>query len=416
MKKVLIISYYFPPINMIASKRYGTMCKYFEQFGYKPYIITTNPDTSCFWEVGFDLSMPVEEKQIIRIGQMKDDIKIKSWYAKLLLDVMKKLNIQSRTITASSMTWYKDVKKNVDIRQLKDIDIIVGTFPPMENLFVAKYLSKKLGCPYIVDIRDLISDYAEKKRCLSMGRFFDLLVEKKVLREAAGVISVTPGFRTVLKKRYPDKRHKVIYNGWDEEREPSIRKVSQHRYLYYAGSFYLHRVESFELLAKCIRHINTKTENRIELIVRSIGPKNLNKEVKKIIRRYHMKEYIKILCAASEDIVRAEQEKAYINIILSSMDDDNKALKATIPGKVYELMCETAPVLAISPENSAVGRLLNLTNKGLASTTEEEIINFILYKNKEYSGNKNIQFFSREKQAKRMCKFFDQVLDRRITN
>ncbi len=41
MRKVLIISYYFPPINMLASKRYGTMCKYLEENGYKPYVLTT---------------------------------------------------------------------------------------------------------------------------------------------------------------------------------------------------------------------------------------------------------------------------------------------------------------------------------------------------------------------------------------
>ena len=44
MKKILIVSYYFPPLNLIAAKRYGTMCKYFEEYGFEPYIITTKHD------------------------------------------------------------------------------------------------------------------------------------------------------------------------------------------------------------------------------------------------------------------------------------------------------------------------------------------------------------------------------------
>ncbi len=415
MRKALIVSYYFPPINMIASKRYGTMCRYFEEYGYKPYIITTTPDTSCFWKVGFDLDLPVAKEQIIRIGRMRNDVKVKSRHTRLLLELMKKLNIRSRTITSSSIEWYNEVKEKIDISQLQDIDIIIGTFPPMENLFVAKYLSKKLGCPYVAEIRDLISDYAELDRRPVLGRILDLLVERNILRQAKGIISVTAGFRNILKKRYPDKMHKVIYNGWDEERCPWVNQEVHHRYLYYAGSFYQHRLESFKLLVKCIRQMNERLENKIELIVRSIGPRYMDIEVKKIIQQEHMTEYVKILYAVSEEIVREEQEGAYINIILGSVRDGNRALTATIPGKAYELMRETAPILAIAPQNSEIGKLLTYTNKGIAATEEDEIIQYILYRNKQYSGNSNIEYFSRKKQAKRICRFLDYVLDGRAS-
>lgn len=178
MRKVLIISYYFPPLNMIASKRYGTMCKYFEKYGYQPYIITTNPDTSCYWKVGFDLALPVDPEQIIRIGRMKDSVRIKSKDVRLLLRIMKKLKIQSRTITGSSIEWFKEVRKNVNISQLQDMDIIIGTFPPMENLFIANYLSKKLNCPYVAEVRDFISDYTEKNRRPFIENTIDRFMEK----------------------------------------------------------------------------------------------------------------------------------------------------------------------------------------------------------------------------------------------
>lgn len=423
MKKVLIVSYYFPPVNMIASKRYGTMCRYFEKYGYKPYIVTTKPDMSCCWEVGFDLGIPVPQEQIIRIGRMKDNIRTKKWYVTLLLKMMEKLKIQSRTVTASSLEWYRKVKEEINPDLLQGTDIIIGTFPPMENLFVAKYLSAKLGCPYVAEVRDLISDYAEMDKRPAMGRIIDFLMERRYLGPADGIISVTAGFRKALKKRYPDKPHKVIYNGWDQnrrnqsvkdqEKNACLCEGGRQRYLYYAGSFYQHRLESFELLVKCIRKANAATENKFALIVRSIGPKELDRKAKKIVEREQMADYVKILNAVSEDIVRAEQEGASINIILGSVHDDNRALMATVPGKLYELMRESAPVLAIAPEHSEAGRLLGYTKKGITSVSSDEIVAFILHNSSKYTGNGNIQYFSRKRQAKRVCGFLDDRLDGR---
>lgn len=78
MKKILIVSYYFPPLNLIAAKRYGTMCKYFEEYGFEPYIITTKHDRAFIeWNVRFDLKLPVSQKQIIQLGKSKKIMKLK---------------------------------------------------------------------------------------------------------------------------------------------------------------------------------------------------------------------------------------------------------------------------------------------------------------------------------------------------
>ena len=125
-----------------------------------------------------------------------------------------------------------------------------------------------------------------------------------------------------------------------------------------------------------------------------------------------MQEYALVLEAVNEDIVRSDQEKAYINVVLSSIDSVDKALMTTIPGKVYELLKEEPPVLAIVPEYSDVSKVLHYTNKGIASVNETEITEFILKKKESYTGNQKINFFSRRMQAKRLCEFMDQLLAR----
>lgn len=417
MKKVLIISYYFPPINMMAAKRYGTMCRYYEKGGYKPYVLTTRCNKVSWLDVKAELECPISEKQVIRVGREDKNSIVKNMGGAYLLNVLKSGGYESRTLNYGSLGWYEKVKEEIRLEQFCDMEIIVGTFPPMENLFVAYYLSRKLRIPYIVDIRDLISDYVETGNGYRCANRIDRAVERYILSKAAGIVTVTPGFRDILRERYPGQKFKVVFNGWDtgseapKEFSPVCERRTTERYLYYAGSLYLHRLESFMLLIRCIRKANEKLTDKFHFIVRSIGPRELDARAKNIVKQEKMQEYVTVLEAASEAVVRAEQENAYMNVVLSSIHEDDKALMTTIPGKVYELLRNDAPILAIVPKTSDVEKVLQYTQKGIASTDVGEVEAYLLEGYKKYKGNRKISYFTREKQAERFCHFMDSVLD-----
>lgn len=419
MKKVLIISYFFPPVNMMASKRYGTMCKYFEDHGYKPYVITTRCSGINWLNVKTDLECPIEKDHVIAFGRADNNRIAVNTCGAYILQMLQNQGYESRTLNYDTFGWFERVKKNINLAKFRDVKLIVGTFPPMENLFVACYLARKLNVPFIAEIRDLISDYTETENGYRPTKKLDNIVEKYILSRASGIVAVTPGFRNILREKFPSKKFKVIFNGWDKEvgDKNSLQTVGQWeadegtgRYLYYAGSLYLHRLESFRLLVRCIKKVNEVEKDKIRFVVRSIGPKELDVKANSIVEQEGMREYVIILEAASEGIVRAEQERAYINVVLSSIHVNDRALMTTVPGKVYELMNERAPVLAIVPKDSDVGKVLKYTNKGIASVREREIITYIRDEYKNYKGNKNVLYFSRQKQAERLCSFFDEVL------
>lgn len=409
MKKVLVVSYCFPPIDMIAAKRFGTMCKYFKENGYEPYVLTTKPNGDWGVNVRMDLDIPIGKEQIIQIGTNESNGIIKNFWGKHLVNFLNDYKYSSRTISAIALGWYEKVKNNIDLAQLWDIDVIVGTYPVVGDLFVACYLARKLKCPYIADVRDLISDYSEIAEGYKRAKLLDIVIEKYVLYKASGIVTVTPGFRDILKLRYPKKSMGVVFNGWDEERQKLSGKP-EYKYLYYAGSMYLHRLESLELLIECINKINMDKEEKIKLVIRSIGPKKMDIKLKQMVKYKGMQEYISIFEAADEKIVQEEQENAYINVVLSTSHKEDMALMATVPGKVYELLNKRTPMLAIAPKNSDVGRVLQYTNKGIASISEDEIIDFILGECEQYKGNEKINYFTRKKQAERFCRFMDKIL------
>ena len=226
----------------------------------------------------------------------------------------------------------------------------------------------------------------------------DRLIERYVLQKASAFVTVTPGFRKILKARYPKKKMKIVYNGWDADRteEQGAWEIQTEKYLYYAGTLYLHRLESFRLLVRCLKKINTNSRDKIKLIVRSASAANMTAKARNIVRQEEMTEYVQVLAAVSEDVVRQEQKKAYINIVLSSIHSEDQALMTTVPGKVYELLKEKPPILAIVPDHSDVAKVMNYTEKGIASVKEREIIEFIEKKNKNYVGSHKIEFFSRQ--------------------
>lgn len=407
MKKVLVVSYYFPPLNSIAAKRYGTMCKYFNEHGYEAYVLTTGISKSSYLGAKHDLEVPMAAENILRINQnpLHAGIKLKSifWLDALL----KKCKIESRAILAGDFLWYENVRKKIKLEGLKDIDIIIGTYGPIGNIYVAKYLSEKLGCPYIIDIRDLISEWREAtkgyKRCFRI----DNMVEKILLSSASGITVVTSGFKKIFEKKYPQIKIATIFNGWDNM---AFEKTgdTQEKYLYYAGSLYEHRLESFFLLLRALKKVNEKEE--IKFIVRSIGPGELDSKAKKMVAEMRMKERVEIRSSATEDIIREEQGRAYINVILSSTHEKNFEQMITVPGKTFELMNEEAPILGVSSKHSEVAALISYTNKGIVTMSENEIVDFVLNNSRKYTGNDNVAKFSRAYQAKRLCKFMDDIL------
>lgn len=412
MKKVLIVSYFFPPVNIIASKRYGTMCKYFEENGYIPYVLTIKHDEAMGAGIRLDHEIPIDKRQIIKVGSVRHAVEALNPIWSIMFEMLEHFKLYSRTIEAGGNGWYEQVKAEEKLKIFRDIDVIIGTFPPMTNLFIALYLSRKLRVPFIAEIRDLISDYSEPLEEYKRTFLIDRVIEWHVLQKAAAIVTVTSGFKKILGARYPKKKIKVVYNGWDGERQNKhdTQENQTVKYLYYAGTLYLHRLESFKLLVSCLKRINTCEHEKIKFIIRSGGPSDLTARAQHIVQQEGMMEYVHVLESVSEDVVRQEQEKAYINIVLSSIHDEDKALMTTVPGKVYELLKERAPVLAIVPDDSDVAKVLDYTNKGMASIKENEIVEFIIKKNKNYVGNQKIDFFSRRNQAKHLCKFMDQLL------
>ena len=118
MKKVLIVSYYFPPLNSIAAKRYGTMCKYFKENGYDAYVLTTNIRENVYFGAKKDLNIPIDEKKIFRISQNSSHYGLKIKAMNLMDSLLKRNRIDSRGISIGDFSWYENVKEIINLEKI----------------------------------------------------------------------------------------------------------------------------------------------------------------------------------------------------------------------------------------------------------------------------------------------------------
>ncbi|VEF49592.1 TPR/glycosyl transferase domain protein [Bacillus freudenreichii] len=408
MKKVLIITYSYPPLNNIASRRFGDLSKYLKECDWEPFVLTTN-------SVGH-LNVAINEGNIIRIGthpQKTTEIQSPSNKGNKILSMKRKIGLNFRVFDRTYFSWYREITKmNLEELKQKNFDIIIASFGPGAALYAGKFLSRKLNIPWIADFRDLGALYKD----LNFKRNFvtsaiDFSLERNLLKTASAITTVSNGLKEELNLHYNNPSY-VIYNGWEDTTIENEEKVSldERPYIYYAGRFYPHQLESIFLLFNCLN----KSKLNIKVKIRSLGPGYLNDILLKYAKEIGLNKKIEMLPAASPTVVEFESMNSLVNLVVEDLDKKYRWKKGTITGKLLPLLIKPAPILAIARDDSEIGEILESTCKGKLCSTESQIESFLLkmgkYKEKCISKENinEVLFFSKERQAKELANILNK--------
>ena len=232
MKKVLIITYYWPPAGGSGVQRWLKFVKYLPEFGVEPYILTVKPEKASYPVLDESLLQDVPEDLNIFYSNIIDANNIyaaifgkKVPYGSISKNEKKsfvgKLSSFIRAnvfVPDSRMLWHLHAKpKALEIINQFDIDTVVTTGPPQSTHFVGLKLKKALpDLKWVVDFRDpwtksFINDFLDRtKRTIKK----DQQNEQKVLQLADEIILVSKGMKDDFS--IPLKNFHTIYNGYDE--------------------------------------------------------------------------------------------------------------------------------------------------------------------------------------------------------
>lgn len=370
-KRVLIITYYWPPSGGSGVQRWLKFAKYLPEAGWEPVIFTPeNPD--------FDLKDETLEQQIPKDLEV---IKFPIWEPYQLLDLLrgKKDTHPSRVLEQKDLSfleksaiwlranllipdprvfWVKPaVKYLTDLVEQGQFDAVITTGPPHSMHLIGKNLKRKTGIKWIADFRDPWSqwEFLDKLPMQEWVRKKHHELEQSVLSEADVVTTISPTFQEDLEK-LSGRSIDLITNGFDEGDLPInfTQKVSKPRELHLLYTGIIDGIRNPMPFLKAMKEefINEKANVSITFVGQ------VSDQVRsEVAANEWLSAHVYFVGYVSHQEVFDFYQKADALILILT---NTKNAKGNIPGKLFEYLATGLPILAIGdPEGDSAGIIEN---------------------------------------------------------
>lgn len=375
MKKVLIITYYWPPVGGSGVQRWAKFAKYLPEMGWKPIIYTPeNPEmTSIDKQLAEELPKEIEviktkitePYNIYRrlFGtQSSTDLKVltskdkkPSWKNKL------SLFIRSNFFIPDPRVWWvnKSVKFLKKYLEENHVDAIITTGPPQSMHLIGLKLSKTTCYPWFADFRDPWTKmYWYKKMPLcNFAKKKNNALEKEILDNATGIIAVNPFVQKDFQAMTKTPVH-LITNGYDEEDFNQIVEPDGNFNIVHTGLFPMDGNPEilWEILKqKCLNEPEFKKRMRIRLVGKT------DSNIIASIKNAGLEQNTIDLGYKEHRFAVREQIAASLLLLPLRNDPDNIAV---LPGKVFEYLASKRPILGIGQENGVMASVIHNAGAG----------------------------------------------------
>lgn len=381
-KKLLIITYYWPPAGGPGVQRWLKFVKYLPEFNIQPIVYV--PENPTYPIVDEDLINEVSDRVIILKNKIFEPYQLAGFLSK---KETKKISsgiiptAKKQTFLEKMLLWVRgnffipDARflwVNPSVKYLKkyiednNITTIVTSGPPHSLHLIGLKLKQSLNLNWYADFRDpwttigyhkalKLSSYADKKH---------KQLESEVLNLADTIIVTSKTTKTEF-QALTTKPIEVITNGYDVEnvtRQPLDEKFT----MAHIGSFLSDR--NPKILWEVLKELITENPLFAEHFqLKLIG--KISQEVLDSIAQYSLNEYCNNLGYVSHIEAIQHQRKSQVLLLI---EIDSPETKSIIPGKLFEYMVSERPIIAIGPRDSDFAEIITSTNTGVFFTYNEK--------------------------------------------
>lgn len=182
MKRVLIVTYYFPPAGGSGVHRPSAWARHLREFGYEPVVLTPGPEwhTSGATELQ---SLAGEQAEVARTSPDRWSGIARFVRARMPMN----LNGVARVFDPSGLWAMSAIRAGDRIMRRKAFDAILTTAPPYMLGLVGDTLSRRHGVPWVMDLRSPWAEALAVPWVGGVGYFFDRWVERRFCSRAKAV-------------------------------------------------------------------------------------------------------------------------------------------------------------------------------------------------------------------------------------
>lgn len=433
MKKILIISYYWPPGGGAGVQRILKFVKYLPSNGFKPYVVTVDAEKASYPVIDNSLNAEVPaEAEIYRtdtfepfglyskvVGKKSIPTGFSNESEPGLLQKMSRFIRGNFFIPDARRGWINFAfNEACRLIEKEKIDTVITTSPPHSAQLAGLKLKKKYGINWIADLRDPWTDiyYYKEFKHLPFAERLDKKYERLVLENADRIITVSSDLKRMFRKKsekIDENKIVIIPNGYDEEDFNSIKKSDDPQsefIISYTGTLAesYNPIIFFDALKKVI------IENpEINIKLRFIG--SPADSLMNIIREMSMSNNLEVIPAVSH-----EKSVEYLNesTILLLVIPDVKNDKGILTGKLFEYLASGKTILCIGPEDGEAASVIKECSSGktFGRNNENGLYEYMkgLIMTWKENGNLNIQSdiykkYSRRSQTAELSRVINEI-------
>ena len=382
MRKVLIITYYWPPAGGPGVQRWLKFVKYLPEFGITPIVyVPENPDYPM-----------LDENLLDQVPEHVTVLKGKIWEPSRVLKIFSKDKVQKmssgiiprferQSITEQFYIWIRgnffipDARKfwvSPSVKFLKkyikenDIRMIITSGPPHSLHLIGRKLQRKLGVKWITDFRDPWTTIGYHKSLKLTGfasnRHKDL--ESAILNDADHIIVTSKSTKEEFRS-LTEKPIEIITNGYDIEKRSDI--VPDNKFtLSHIGSLLSDRnpVVLWQAISELVRE-NPELKDFLEIKLAG----TVSQDVIDSITLYGLSAYLNVVGYVPHDQAVKMQQSAQVLLLIEINSPETKSI---IPGKLFEYMVSGRPVIGIGPAGSDFAEIIEETQVGIFADYSEK--------------------------------------------
>ena len=400
-KRILYVAFHFPPIQ-ISSGVHRTLA-------FTRYFAEQNDDVTVL-TVSTKAYDHYNEKNLALIPNA---INVLRCYAR---DTASHFSFKNKYFTWMALPdrWQSWIVGGV-LHGLRHIrknrpDVIISTYPIASAHFIAFFLHKITGAPWIADFRDpmLQDDYPANPRVRKLFGW----IEKKAAKHCRHIIFTSPGALKLYQQRFPKvapEVWQVLPNGYDEalfDKASSVESVKTNGKvtLLHSGTIYPSErdpVPFFNAIAS-LKKQQPQLSQKLKVVLRSTGHDTL---FQPILRDLAIDDVV-TLAPALNYVEALEEMLATDALLLMQASNCNYQT----PAKAYEYIRAKKPVLALTDEagdtaglimQSGVAELAPLDDCAQICAAITTLLEKLESNQYRYLPDDKIATFSREHQAKR---------------
>ena len=403
VKKVLLITYYFPPSGGAGVQRWLKTIKYLPEFGVETIVLTVDPQVASYPQVDESLCKEVP-----------DSVKVYKTKTKEILSIYKKVSPQkqvpyggfanepnptllqkiSRFIRGNFFLpdprrgWNKyALAKAKQIIEQEGIETIITTSPPHSTQLIGLELKRLYPhIKWVADLRDPWTDiyYNEDLYPTRWAKKRNLRYECSVLLAADQIITVSEECKRLFaRKADVAEKIAVVPNGYDTKDfiNSTIinkkEKITPNYILSYIGVM----APQYDL-----EPLKSLVQGRNNILLRFVGV--VSEDIKREIESWGVQtEFIPYV--SHVEAVAYMQSADSLLLFIPNVPNN----EGILTGKLFEYLASERNILLFGPENGDAMKLIKECEAGECYSEDFNLDKFLAM---PYLGNDNYKNYSRK--------------------